>query len=189
MLDIAWISSDKKQDNLYDELCFDKVFFIESFGENKWGDGVVIEAKTKEDLMRKIDKIKGKYQFIIVLGGSNEANRNALENKDIDILLNPEREKEKDFMHYRNSGLNQVLCKIAKENGKAIGINFSEIKKMKGKKDAEKLGRILQNIRLCKKYKVPIILASFAKNAKELVHSAELKSFARTLGIDKINEL
>ena len=105
------------------------------------------------------------------------------------MLLNPEKERERDFMHYRNSGLNQVLCKISHENRKAIGMDFSEIRKMKDKGDAEKLGRILQNIMLCKKYKVPLVIASFAKSEKERMHSAELKAFARTLGIDIINKL
>ena len=188
MFDLILINSSKNFFDKCEKLGFDNIFFMENFGDGKKADGVLIEAKTKEELIKKVDKARGRYKFIVVLGGNNEINRTALESNYADLLLNPERKKEKDFMHYRNSGLNNVLCKIAKEKGKAIGIDFSEIKKMRERKDAERLGRILQNMRLCRKYKVPVVIASFAKNSRELVHAAELKTFARTLGIDRINE-
>lgn len=190
MFDLICIDiSKRKFDNMRRRLRFEEIFYVKDFEDNKKADGVIIKAKTKDELFDKINKAKEKYKFVIVLGGSNEINRASLENKHSDMLLNPEYERKKDFMHYRDSGLNHVLCKIAKENGKAIGINFNEIKKMKKKEDAERLGRIIQNIRLCRRYKVPVIIASFAKNTQETVHSSELKTFARTLGIDRINNL
>ncbi len=190
MFDLICVNiSKRKLDDLRRRLHFEKIFYVKNFGENKKSDGVIIKANAKDELFDKINKAKERNKFIIVLGGSNEINRASLENKHSDMLLNPEYERKKDFMHYRDSGLNHVLCKIAKENGKAIGINFNEIKKMKKKEDAEKLGRIIQNIRLCRRYGVPVVIASFAKNINEMIHSSELKTFARTLGIDKINNL
>lgn len=189
MFDLIQVRNSKTIREKAKELGFDEIFSVEEFGKETEAEGVLIRAKTKEDLINKINRAKGRYRFVIVLGGNNEINRTALESKHADMLLNPEQEREKDFMKYRDSGLNHVLCKIAKENGKAIGIDFSQIRKMKGKEDAERLGRVLQNIRLCRKYDVRLVLASLAKNEKEMVHSAELKAFARTLRIDRINEL
>ena len=139
---------------------------------------VLIRAENKEELHLKINKAKGKK--IVVLGSNNEVNRAALESKNVDVLLSPELTRKKDYMKYRDSGLNQVLCKIAHNNGKAIGINYDEIKKIKDKKEkAQRIGRIIQNIRLCRKYKVKIILVSFSKKTSDF----DLKVFARVLGI------
>ena len=118
----------------------------------------------------------------VVEGGDETVNRKAVENSKIDILLSPEKNDKKDFMFSRNSGLNQVLCKLAAKNNVAIGFNFSNLLNCSGKERARLLGRMRQNYRLCKKYKVEIIFSSFAKNKYELRSSEFLKVFARILG-------
>ncbi len=127
------------------------------------------------------DSIKKTDYPVIVLGG--KFNREILEDRKVDILLSPEIEARRDHTHYRNSGLNQVLCKLAKKNNIAIGFNFNNILHSKGKQRSEILGRMQQNVRLCKKYKVKMIVASFAKNKYELRSIDSLKAFARVLGI------
>ncbi len=106
-----------------------------------------------------------------------------MENKNVSILLSPEFERERDYMNYRNSGLNHVLCKIARDNNSAIAIDFNALKRLKAKEKALKLGRIMQNARLCKKYKVKMVLLSLAKSQKEMVSAFDFKVFAKTLGI------
>ncbi len=83
----------------------------------------------------------------IVEGRDIEFNRKILENKNVDILLNPEKATYKDSLHHRNSGL-------------------------------------MQNIRLCRKYKVNIVFATFAKNKWELRSKSDLESFAKVLGMN-----
>ena len=57
-------------------------------------------------------------------------------------------------MKQRASGLNHILCKIARDKNKLIFIDFSELLKTKGKERAEILGRLKQNIMLLQKYNV-----------------------------------
>jgi len=77
----------------------------------------IIEAKIHKITSRnQIQKIRDK--IIIIEGG--KLNREILENKRVHILLSPEKYKEEDSLHQRNSGLNQVLCKIAQKNKVAI---------------------------------------------------------------------
>ena len=45
----------------------------------------------------------------VIFGGKDSVNRKAVENPSVDILMSPERGRNKDFMKSRNSGLNQVL--------------------------------------------------------------------------------
>jgi len=133
---------------------------------------------TKEGKLRsEIQKTK---ELVVVQGGNDKINRLAVENRNVAVLLSPEKGKSKDFMFSRNSGLNQVLCKLAAKNHVSIGFNFSDILDSKEKRKI--LGRMAQNVRLCKKYKVKMIFSSFARSKYELRSEAILASFAKILG-------
>lgn len=191
MFDIAYaIKNRNKFEERGKELGFEKVFFLESFEKaSSKADAVLIEASNPRELARKVARAKSNYKdkAIIILGSNDDVNRAALESKQVDVLLSPEHVRKYDFTHYRNSGLNQVLCKIAAKNNKTIGINFNEIKKAKAKAESKekalKLGRIMQNIKLCLKYNVKMLLASFSARPADMTHALDMLSFARAIGI------
>ena len=108
---------------------------------------------------------KQKTTPIIVQAQDNAFNRKILENPDVDILLSLESHQRKDYLKQRDSGLNEVLCKLAKQNNIKIGINLSNIKNQNPKQKAIILSRIIQNIQLCKRTKTQIIL--FPKKHKK----------------------
>ncbi len=119
---------------------------------------------------------KNRDKTLIFVSDDDDLNRKVLEKLSINILL-INLDKRKDFQKQRNSGFNQVMAKIAKKNGIEIGINFDELK---NSKNASKiLARIIQNIELCKKYKIKMKFIS----KKEIVSSRELKSFGSVLGM------
>ena len=89
------------------------------------------------------------------------ASREALE-RGADIVYGFELLEPKDHTHYRSSGMNQVLCAIAAEKKVRIGFSLAEIFSYTGQKRAMLLGRIMQNIRFCQKFKTPMKIASFA---------------------------
>ena len=154
----------------------------------KLGSSIVIvnpiNANDFRELRRKIEKENG---LVVVEGGSNEINRAVLENKKVDILLSPEKSRDKDFMKGRDSGLNQILCKLAKNNGIAIGFNFSELLRLSGIDRNKLLGKMMQNAMLCRKYKVNVVVGSFASKWQELRSEKDLEAFARMIGIEKVN--
>src|SRR3989338_7330434 len=78
---------------------------------------------------------------------ANGNNRKAFEN-GVDLIYYLEFGKEKDFIFARNSGMNHVLAKIAKENNVTIGFSYHDFLKTKNK--AVILGRMQQNYMLCK---------------------------------------
>ena len=129
-------------------------------------------------LNESIKKAKG---TIVVLGGNERINRKALENKKVSILLNVENNIKEDSLHYRRSGLNQVLCKLANENNISIGFDFCSLLRTSGKERAKILGRMLFNYKLCKKYKVKMIFSCFAKDKFELRNNDCLRVFERIL--------
>lgn len=121
----------------------------------------------------KIQKLKKGYANFISKG-----TRKAFENPNIKFII-PLNENSKDHTHYRNSGMDQILAKIAKEKNKTIIFEFSELLKAKNKQQI--LGRWMQNIRLCKKYKVGYEICSMAKDALELRAANDLKAIKRVL--------
>lgn len=141
---------------------------------------LIIKTDNRNDLIRKVSSFHSKGIPIIVLGSTDEINRMVLEDKRASMLINPEEKKTKDFMKWRNSGLNHVLCRFASENNIKIGINASSLLKSK---DPARFGRIMQNIRLCRKYNTKIVLASFAESESGLLSVQELRSIGITLGM------
>ncbi len=139
---------------------------------------VNIISSSPSKLRQDIQKCDG---LVVIQGGDEKINRLAVENRKVDILLSPEKNNKKDFMFFRNSGLNQVLCKLAKKNNVAIGFNFLDVLNSEGRERSKILGRMAQNVRLCRKYKVKMVFSSFAKNKFELRNETILVSFAKIL--------
>ena len=126
-------------------------------------------------------KVLHAKQFHIIEAVSEEKNRKAVENKQVDILVAPERAGKKDRFTQRDSGLNHVLCALAKQNDVAIGFSFSDL--LNSSHRSMLLGRMLQNVRLCRKYKVRMVVASFAKDPKEMRSAYDLLAFGQVLGM------
>lgn len=174
MFDILIAKTKKFKPEKLKEIGLNEIFFLTP--ENS----VIVDTGSKEDLRRAISSAHSKNKIIIVKGQDDEINRIVLEDKRVSMLLSPEGKRKKDSMHSRNSGLNHVLCALASRNDIAIGIDYSEFKRMNGKEAAEHLGRVMQNVRLCRQYHAPMVLASFGKKPSS---TYELRSFALSIGM------
>ena len=137
--------------------------------------GVLVSETDKKKLIKKIDKIKQKNYLALVQARDESFNRFVLEKTRADTIHGLEWAERKDAMHYRRSGLDQVLCKIAKEKGKIIVFSLKDVLK------PIILGRMAQNIKLCKKYKIKFLLGSFAKQIGEMKNEHDLSYFLSQL--------
>lgn len=135
----------------------------------------------KEDYQENIYVIKENDKKIVEAKGDY---RKVMERKSIDLIYNFEYDTHRDFIYYRNSGFNQVLAKIAKKRDIVIGFSFNKFKEAKNKYQI--LGRLQQNYKIAKKYKVKTHIASFAKNKQELQNNITLKAFERILIKNKL---
>jgi len=137
----------------------------------------IINTNNLNEARKQIEKLKKEKpnKVVIVKAQDPNFNRKIRENKNVDILLSPELHDRKDSLKERDSGLNEILCRIAAKNRIKIGLNLEEIKKRKGKEKAILLARIKQNIMLCKKTGTEIkILGNYDKK--------DMFSFLLTLG-------
>jgi RNase P/RNase MRP subunit p30 len=98
-----------------------------------------------------------------------------------DMIYDLELAASKDAMHFRISGLNQVLCKFAFVNKIIVGFSFSSI--LNAKNRILVLGRVIQNIRFCRKYKVDTCFASFARLPYEMRAMHDLIGLLVVLGM------
>lgn len=110
------------------------------------------------------------------------ASREAIE-RGAPLTFNFEITEDKDHTHYRRSGLNQVLCKLATQKNVAIGFSLHTLLSSEGRKRATIMGRIMQNIIFLRKYKTNIKIASFATNPYEMRAPSEIVSLFVSMGM------
>jgi len=169
-------------------------------------DGYLVESLEKE-VRRIIDSLRanggGKKFLIGVVGGGDAFNRRVVETLGVDYLVSPEGEGRKseggsrkmDSLKQRDSGLNHVVAKIAKEKGILVVVDMGEVKrlmsqveggrwKVEGRKDvALRLGRIMQNVRVCRKAGCGIRIGSFGMKKDEVFGERERRAFGESLGM------
>jgi RNase P/RNase MRP subunit p30 len=191
MIDFFLGKKDKEVEKIARELGFEKIFFVKQVErENDFNkltrkenqkeyDACLIKTKNVEIMRKFIDKASNYFEYILVLGTDDEINRASLEHKKTFALVAPEFGRGKDFLSQRDAGLNHVLCKIAKENDKTIVFRFSDV--IENENKASIIGKLAQNIKLCKKYKTKYLFVNFCSDLKEMLHHKELESFERVL--------
>jgi RNase P/RNase MRP subunit p30 len=139
---------------------------------------VLINEKNFEKARSKI-RANSKSN-VIFSSNDDDLNRKILEKEKINVLLLNQSERF-DQAKQRNSGLNQVLAKIAKKKGVTIGINLDEIVNSNKKKKAEILARIRQNINLCKKNNLKMEFVHQNDKNKRSAH--DLRALGLVLGM------
>jgi len=138
-----------------------------------------LEATTLEEL-KKLVNIRRDYDLLLVRGTNLDLNRKAVQTKEVDILIHPEYNR-------KDSGLNHVMAKLAAKNQVAIEINFREILLSSKNTRSRIMYHIGSNVKLCKKYKTPIILSSGAISHWQMEDPKILISVGCLLGL-KLNE-
>ena len=163
----------------------DSIFLkkITSIKELTPADGYLIDTNGNEKETRKIiDSLRKQKPIIAIQGYDNTFNRRVLETMKINYLISPEKILKKDNLKQRDSGINHVTAKIAQKNNISLIIDINEIKKFKPKEKSINLSRIIQNIKICRKAKSQIKIASLAKNKTELISKRDRQAFLFTLG-------
>ncbi len=162
----------------YGSLCL--VYSLKSFKPKKIKSdlrikyGVLVEEKN----LRKFNKPK-EVDFVLVK--CNDNTRRVIEkNKDL-IVFGFDEDNKKDLIHQRRSGLNHIICNLAAKNNIKIGFSFSSLLNVNEKKRNILIGRIVSNIKLCRKYKTKIVIGSFTSKPYEMRALNDLVALFSTL--------
>ena len=173
MEDYVLMKKSAEIEKLASELGFTKVHFLEN-------DFVVLKGKNPKELLKEIRNARDKKLKTAFKANSEEMLRFALEKMPVDIVYGMELIHSKDSVHFVRGGLDQVLCTLAAEKGKIIAFSFTEI--LNSSERAKLLARIMFNLKLCRKYRVPIAWGSFASTRMEMRSAKDLQALGRVLG-------
>jgi hypothetical protein len=113
----------------------------------------------------------------------SDQDRTVLEQGAADVLFGAESSQSKDYIHQRGSGFNQVFAELARKNNVAIGFSLAEILSATGSVRARLMGRMMQNIAICRKYHVRMVAGSFASDQWEMRSPHDMQSFFVELGM------
>jgi RNase P/RNase MRP subunit p30 len=134
----------------------------------------MIESKNLNEVRKEIVKLKDAGEVVVVRAQDDDFNRKMFENKDVDVVFGLEMHGRRDYMKQRDSGLNEVLCKLARKNGIKIEVDLKGIVKLSVVEKARVLARVRQNIKLCRRVGVDILVGGVGK--------VERRSFLGILG-------
>jgi len=129
---------------------------------------------------KNLKKIKNKTEEgVFVAAKSSDKDMEIMEGSLANLIFSFEENQRRDFIHQRASGLNHILCSLARKNNITVGFSFASI--LNAKNTYEILGRIMQNLRMCRQFKVKTVIASFAKNPYEMRSMHDLMSLFKIL--------
>ena len=132
--------------------------------------GVLVDEKLVMKLQNTNDYIFSKTPSLSLI-----------ENKKSYIFYDFELQDKPDFLHHRNSGLNQVIANEMKDKGKIFAFSFSTYLNSTNK--GLILGRMKQNAKITKKYKINTEVLSFAKKPYEMRSKHEIDAFKKMIGL------
>ncbi|MFH0832901.1 MAG: RNase P subunit p30 family protein [Candidatus Aenigmatarchaeota archaeon] len=138
---------------------------------------IILKPNSVEELERTAKKSRNKAEILMVHGGDYDINRAACENPLIDILCHPE-------LGRKDSGLDHICTKAAKENNVAIEINFREILESYKKRRVHILSAMQRNVKLAKGYGAKLVTTSAAVSKWGMRTGRELASIAHLLGLE-----
>ncbi len=137
--------------------------------------GIIAEAS---DAGKIKSRLKGGRAFVAIK--SNGEDKEVIKDRKADLIFSFEGALRKDFMHHRASGLNHVLCRLAKESGIIIGFSLNSL--LNSNNAGVAIGRIMQNISMCNKFKANTTIASFATRPFEMRSPHDLESLFKVMG-------
>ncbi|MFW6009630.1 MAG: hypothetical protein ACOC16_01910 [Nanoarchaeota archaeon] len=133
-----------------------------------------------------INNLKNDFDIIIGYGGTNKINRFFIEQTQIDLLQDPHNSKyynKIDYIHHFNSGLNHVLCNLAKNKQIGILISLNFAKEESKKNIPKEIGRINQNIKFTNKYNLNLYINYLIEDKKQILKFNELKKITSLFDI------
>jgi len=128
-----------------------------------------------------IERARNKTKTVLLR--SSERDLHTVEHTPPAMLFDLEASPRHDALHQRASGLNHILARECAKKGVTVVFSVRSLLESHGERRSQLLGRIAQNISICRKYKVPMKIASFAKSPAGMRNPEDLKSLFVVLGM------
>jgi RNase P/RNase MRP subunit p30 len=183
MRDIVFPRDNEKEFiKMAEKLGYTKLVFVYDSQKN------FFEGKTKIKVENglisstsKVESAKNKTDFVLVK--SSDKNRSVIEQKRPTAIFDLETSPKFDAIHQRASGLNHVLTRLMVRNGVGVAFSFKTLLDASSFKRSILMGRVKQNIQLCRKEDVDMMIGSFASSPEEMRNPDDIIALYVTLGM------
>ena len=151
--------------------------------------GALVKEHTKEGMRKSVRGARKAVELVVVAGGNPEINRAACEMPEVDILLHPWGSAisvmgPKGQSGLRSdSGMDNVMARLAAKNGVAIGFGFNEMLRSNKRARVQLMANMLEAAGLVRKAKAPFVLTSEAREPSDIRAPGDIASFGRILGL------
>jgi len=174
MINIVLMKKNKELDDFCYFLGFEKTWFLDS-------EFVFLEGNNKKKILQQVRDAHARKMRVIYSASDEEMLRFVLERTEIDIVCGMERVHPKDSVHFLRGGLDQILCKIARDHEKILLFSFASL--LNSTERGKLLGRMMFNISLCKKFGVKMVFCNFSTERSELRSAKDLEATQRVMGV------
>ena len=117
----------------------------------------MINTKNIENARKEIQKLKRAGGKVVVRAQDDDFNRKIFEIRGVDMVVGLEM-NGRDRLKQRDSGMNEVIAKLAKANKIEIGVDVNAIAGLSALEKGKVLGRVRQNVVLCRRVGARIVL-------------------------------
>lgn len=185
-------NNEEKFIEIASKLGIKKMFFlydIDEYNEGKFETKLetILDKKIKLEIgfivsQKNLKKALKSQKFLAAKSSEND--RFLIESKKIKLIYGLEETSRKDYIHQKASGLNHIICGIARKNNVVIGFSYEGLINSEQPKSAVLMGRMMQNISLCQKYKVKTVIGSFSGNPLDLRAPHDIAALFGKLGMN-----
>jgi len=144
--------------------------------------GAVLTKDVEKDAKKAIDL---GADLVIVDGRTDEPARAASESWDVDLIVNPELNEERDLVDQWSSGLDHIMSSFMAERDIGYLVNCGNLLHSSGLRRTRLIGRIMQNLRLAKKYGFKVVVSSGSRTPQDARNPSDLTQVAMMLGMDE----
>lgn len=142
-----------------------------------------IYLKPRKSQVKLSNQLYLESDLVAVSSQNENIIRAAVSNPKIDLVFGVPSSAGKEHTHFRYSNFNEIFANLAKQNKVSYAVDFSQILESKDVARAKLFGREMQNVKLCRR-KVPVIIASFAKDKWQLRNPNDLSAIVQLLGLN-----
>lgn len=137
--------------------------------------GIEVVANNPRALRSRVAGARARFPFVAVHGGSEEMNRAACEDPEVDVLFHPEEGRKV---------LGIAAAKAAQMNRVAIGFDLRPMIHLRGSSRSRWLEVVQRNLNLARKFELSMVITTGSRSRLDLRAPRELQALAEIAGFE-----
>jgi len=137
--------------------------------------GAEVMAANPRALRSRVASARARFPFVAVHGGSEEMNRAACEDPEVDVLVHPEEGRRV---------LSVASARAASQNQVAIGFDLGPLIRLRGSARSRWLQVVERNLNLVRKFDLAMTLTTGPRSHMDLRAPRDLQALAEIAGLE-----